>query len=53
MKLSSPDSQKALIQAVARNAHKLIAYKDEYEVARLFLLPELKHELINCHQVMG
>ena len=53
MKLSSPDSQKALIQAVARNAHKLIAYKDEYEVARLFLLPELKHEINQLPQSNG
>tara|TARA_Y100001970_G_C14237011_1_gene862447 strand:+ start:166 stop:3672 length:3507 start_codon:yes stop_codon:yes gene_type:complete len=52
-KLSNADSQKALIRTIARNAHKLITYKDEYEVARLFLLPELKHEIKKMPQSNG
>ncbi|MCU1395060.1 MAG: putative oxidoreductase [Ilumatobacteraceae bacterium] len=32
----------AVVDAVARNLYKLMAYKDEYEVARLLLAPEAK-----------
>lgn len=32
-------------EAVARFAFKLMAYKDEYEVARLYALPEFRHSL--------
>ncbi len=34
-----------LAQAVARNGFKLLAYKDEYEVARLFTDPEFRRSL--------
>jgi len=39
-----PDSE-ALTMAVARNYAKLLAYKDEYEVARLLTHPSLREEL--------
>ena len=35
-----------LVSSYARNAYKLRAYKDEYEVARLHLLPETNAEII-------
>lgn len=35
----------AFVRAVARNAYKLMAYKDEYEVARLYVQPEFRQAL--------
>ena len=41
---AKPGSE-ALALAVARSAFKLMAYKDEYEVARLYSLPEFRESL--------
>ncbi|HXF64444.1 MAG TPA: indolepyruvate ferredoxin oxidoreductase family protein [Caldilineaceae bacterium] len=38
--------QTRLSEAVARNLFKLMAYKDEYEVARLHLRPEVRQALV-------
>jgi indolepyruvate ferredoxin oxidoreductase len=52
-KLSGRDDRETLIIAIARNSHKLITYKDEYEVARLFLSPGLESEINQLPQSKG
>ena len=51
--LSDGKNGEELVQAVVRNLHKVITYKDEYEVARLFVLPEIKKELYDLPQSSG
>ena len=40
----------AVSKAVAKNLFKLMAYKDEYEVARLYISPAFKQQLIDTFE---
>lgn len=43
----------ALTQAVARSLFKLMAYKDEYEVARLYASPDFKRQMDDAFEGEG
>ena len=51
--LEDNDSVTELVENVARGVHKLTAYKDEYEVARLFLDTETKSEMTGLQGSTG
>ena len=51
--LEDNDAVTELVETVARGVHKLTAYKDEYEVARLFLDAETKSEMIDLQGSTG
>jgi indolepyruvate ferredoxin oxidoreductase len=48
--LGSGDGQYPLTEAVAKNLHKLMAYKDEYEVARLYADPVFLDKVKNSFE---
>ena len=43
--LTRTHGKRGLAEAVARHAYRLMAYKDEYEVGRLYAQPEFKRKL--------
>jgi indolepyruvate ferredoxin oxidoreductase len=47
IELDGPDSKKPLTKAVARSLFKLMAYKDEYEVARLHTSAAFREQIEN------
>ena len=51
--LKSEEHEEKLVQVIARGSHKLIAYKDEYEVARLFMDLETKSEMLELQGSTG
>ena len=52
-RIDSKDESEELLQSVIRNTYKLIAYKDEYEVARLFLSTSIMDEIKTLPQSTG
>lgn len=44
-KLKAHQQQQDLMRVIAEQLYRLMAYKDEYEVARLYSQPEFKHKL--------
>jgi indolepyruvate ferredoxin oxidoreductase len=50
---ADPDESRELSRTVARHYAKLLAYKDEYEVARLLTSPELRRELAAQFELGG
>ena len=52
-RIESKDESEELLQSVIRNTYKLFAYKDEYEVARLFLSTSIMDEIKTLPQSTG